>query len=149
MANFIGVLQTTEIALAASTVKTVLQLTAPANHRLRLLRMKVSFDGISPTAEPAQVRLLRQTSAGTMSSLNPVKQDNSLAEALLSTGASNATAEPTAGDVLDSVEVHPQSGYEVIYPYGQEPMVGGSGRLGIDIQCPSVVNVRALLVYEE
>lgn len=149
MADFIGILQTSEVALAGSTLKTILQLTAPTNHRLKLLRWKVSFDGVSPTAEPAQVRLLRQTSAGTMSSLNPVKQDDSIAETMLSTGQTNATAEPTAGDVLDNVEVHPQSGYEVIYPYGQEVKVGGGDRIGIDVNSTSVVNVRGLFVFEE
>lgn len=149
MADFIGILQTSEVALAGSTAKTVLQLTAPTNTRLKLLRWKVSFDGVSPTAEPAQVRLLRQTTAGTMSSLNPVKGDNTLSDTLRSTGQTNATAEPTAGDVLDAIEVHPQSGFAETFAYGQEPRIGGGGRIGVEVTSPSVVNVRCVFVFEE
>lgn len=149
MADFIGILQTAEVALAASTAKTVIQLTAPTNTRLKLLSYKVSFDGVSPTAEPAQVRLLRQTTAGTMSSLNPVKQDSGISDTLRSTGQHTATVEPTAGDVLDNIECHPQSGYEKLYPYGQEIKIPGTTRLGVEVTCPSVVNVRAVFVFDE
>lgn len=149
MAAFIGIAQTSEIALTAATVKTVVQLVAPANHRMKLKRWKVSFDGVSATAEPVQVELLRQTTAGTMSALTPVKKDDSLAETLQATAQHTATAEPTAGDILENVEVHPQSGYELIYPDGWEVIVGGGDRLGIRCTAPAGVNVRALMEYEE
>jgi hypothetical protein len=149
MAAFIGKAQTAEIALSAATAKTILQLVAASNHRAKLLSWGVFFDGTSATAEPVQVRLLRQTSAGTMSALTPVKNDDSLAETLQTTAQHTATAEPTAGDVLEAIEVHPQGGYEKIYPLGQEPVIGGGDRIGIECTAPASVNVRASVTFEE
>lgn len=149
MSAFIGTATTAEIALSAATAKTVLQLVAPSNHRLKVLAWGVYFDGISGSAEPVQVRLIRQTTAGTMSALTPVKVDDSLAESLQATAQHTATAEPTAGDVLKGIEVHPQSGYEEHCPFGQEYIVGGGDRVGIECTAPATVNVRAWMRFEE
>lgn len=149
MAAFQGQAATAEIVLTAATAKTVVQLVAAANHRVKILGWGVFFDGTSTTAEPVQVRLLRQTTAGTMTALTPTKRDNSLSESLLSTAQHTATAEPTAGDLLEALEVHPQQGYQVLYPLGVEPIVGGGGRVGIECTAPAGVNVRATIIFEE
>lgn len=149
MAAFNGIAQTAEVALAAATAKTVLQIVAPANHRLRILRWSVSFDGVSTTGEPVQVELIRQTTAGTMSALTPVPLDDSLAETLLATAQHTATVEPTSTSILDSIEVHPQDRHEAVYVWGQEPIVGGADRVAIRCTAPAIVNVRAKIVWEE
>lgn len=149
MAAFQGQASTAEIALSAATAKTIVQLVAAANHRVKILSWGVFFDGTSTTAEPVQVRLLRQTTAGTMSALTPTKRDDSIADTLLTTAQHTATAEPTAGDVLEAVECHPQQGYQVFYPLGAEVIVGGGDRLGIECTAPATVNVRGLFVFEE
>lgn len=139
---------TSEVALAAATAKTVVQVTAPTNQRLKIKGWGVFFDSTSPTAEPVQVRLLRQTTAGTMSSLTPVKLVAG-SETVQTTAQHTATAEPTAGDVLDAIEVHPQSGYEKIIPMDVPIDVPGGGRVGIECTAPAVVNVRAKIIFEE
>jgi hypothetical protein len=149
MSAFIGVAQTAEEALGAAAVETIIQLVAPANHRVRVLGWGVFFDSVSPTAEPVQVRLLRQSTAGSGTSLALVKLDDSLAETLQTTALQDFIFEPTAGDVLDVVEVHPQTGYEVKYPMGQEPIIGGGDRMGLDCTAPAIVNVRAKIFFEE
>lgn len=148
MSGILGFVQTTEIALSASVLRTVLQLAAPTNHRVKVLGWGVFFDGVNTSAEPAQVRVLRQTSAGTMTvativQLVPVPETTQ-------TGAQHsATIEPTASDVLDIVECHPQQGYEVKFPMGQEIIIPGGGRLGIDCVAAAGVNVRAKFFFEE
>lgn len=149
MAAFIGQATTAEIALTAATARTVIQLVAASNHRVKLLAYGVYFDGTSSSAEPVQVRLLRQTTAGTMSSLTPTKRDDSIAETLQTTAQHSATAEPTAGDVLEVKEVHPQGGYEKVFPFGQEIIIGGGDRAGIECTAPAGVNVRAEMIFEE
>lgn len=149
MAAFLGQAATAEIALTAATAKTVLQLVAAANHRDKLLGWGVFFDGTSTTGEPVQVRLLRQTTAGTMSALTPTKRDDSIADTLLTTAQHTATAEPTAGDLLEAIEVHPQQGYQVLYPMGAEVIIGGGDRVGIECTAPAGVNVRATMIFEE
>lgn len=142
------VAQTAEVALTAATAKTILQLVAPANQRLKIKGWGVFFDGTSATDEPVQVRLLRQTTAGTMTSLTPVKTCAG-SETIQSTAQHTATAEPTAGDVLDSLEVHPQSGYEKQISPDQKFEVPGGGRIGVECTAPAGVNARAKIFFEE
>lgn len=149
MAAFQGIAQTPEVALTAETAETVLQLAAPSNHRVKVLRWAVFFDGTSGSAAPVEVILVRQTTAGTMTALTPKKLDDSLSETLQTSAQHTATAEPTATDVVDMIEVHPQSGFEIIFPLGQEVIIGGGDRLGIKCTAPAAVNVRAKMVFEE
>jgi len=149
MAKLRAIAQTAEVALAAASAKTVLQVVAAANHRVSVEGWGVFFDGTSVTGEPVQVRLLRQSTAGTMSALTPVKLDGSLGETLQTTALHTATVEPTAGDVVDVIECHPQGGYEKLFPMGQEVILAGAGRLGIECTSPANVNVRAKLIFEE
>lgn len=148
MADQLCVAQTAEVALSAATAKTVVQITAATNVRVKILGWGVFFDGTSNSGEPVQVRLLRQTTAGTMTSLTPVKLGTG-SETVQTSAQHTATAEPTAGDVLDICEVHPQTGYEKIYPIGYWPVLPGGGRIGIECTAPATVNVRAKIHFEE
>lgn len=148
MAGVIGVANTTEVALSAATAKTVLQVVAAANDVVKVKEWTVSFDGISGTAEPVQVCLLRQTSAGTMTSLTPVERSG-FGVTLQSTAQHTATVEPSAGNVLATREVHPQGGYQEKFAPGEEPVVLNGGRIGIECTAPANVNVRAEIVFEE
>lgn len=148
MAGILGFAQTVEIALTTATTSTAIQLLAPANHRVKVLGWGVFFDSTNTAAEPVQVRVLRQSTGGTMSSLTPV-QVVPVSETILTAASHSATIEPTAGDVLDVIECHPQQGYEVKFPMGQEIIIPGSGRLGIDCTAPAGVNVRAKFYFEE
>lgn len=138
------------VALSAGTAKTVLQIVAPTNQRLKLTNLSVSFDGTTNTATPAQVRVLRQTTAGTMSAGTAVLVEKELSETIQSSFQYNATAEPTAGDVLRQFTVPVFMGqYEIFYPYGQELLVQGGGRLGVEVNAPAGVNVRVEAQWEE
>lgn len=149
MARLNASIRTAEIALTAATAKTVIQLVAPSNHRVAITSWSVSFDGTSVTAEPVVIRVLRQTSAGTMSALTPVAMDGSVGETIQSTAQHTATAEPTAGNVLLSMECHPQQGYKEFLPLGQEIILQGAGRVGIECTAPANVNCVACITFEE
>ncbi len=149
MADLQGIVNTAEIALVSATLKTVIQLTTPANHRIKILGWGVYFDGTTSAAEPVVVSLVRQTSTGTMTPVTPVKRDPSVSETILTTAAINASVEPTTTDIIESKEVHPQSGYEKIYPFSQEIIIGGSGRVGIICTAPNTVNVIGYVMFEE
>jgi len=66
-----------------------------------------------------------------------------------STAGKNYTVEPTAGDILENKEVHPQQGYETIYPEGAEIQVAGGGRLSIKATAPAIVNCVVEMEFEE
>lgn len=140
---------TAEVALVAATAKTVLHLLAATNQAVKVLGFSVFFDGVSGIAEPVVVELIRQSTAGTMSSLTPEKIDSARAETIQTTCTHSASAEPATTTALRRVEVHPQSGYEVLFPFGQEIIVPGAGRLGIRCTAPAAVNVVAAFRCEE
>jgi hypothetical protein len=149
MSKLLGVVTCPATALSPAVAKTIIQLVAPTNQRLRVLRWHLAFDGQSSTDQPVQFRLLRQTTAGTMTGATPRKLDNDLTETLLATAQIQATAEPTAGEVVDIGTIHPQISDGRVYAWPLEVIVGGGTRLGLEVQAPAGVNVRAWLVYEE
>jgi hypothetical protein len=139
---------TGEVA-TGTAAKTLLQVVAPANQRLLIHELSVSFKGNAPTADPVLVRVLRQTTAGTMTALTPVKLTPG-SEALQSTAQHSATAEPTAGDVLLSEEVHPQGGgFLWQAPFGQALVIPGGGRLGVEVTAGASVSAVARVRGEE
>lgn len=140
---------TAEVSLTAATAKTVLQVFAPANQRVKIKGWGVYFDGTSVSAEPVQIQLIRQTNAGTMSAVTPAKSDDSLPETVQSSASVDASAEPTNGDVLQYRNIHPQSGYEHVYGIGDEDWIKGGGRVAIRCTAPAAVNVIPWIKCEE
>ena len=140
---------TAEVSCPAATAKTVLQVFAPANQRLRIVGWGVFFDGTSVSAEPVNIKLVRQSTSGTMTSVTPTKCDDSLPETIQSTASADASAEPTTGDVIKFINIHPQSGYEVANGVKDEDWVKGGGRVGIVVTAPGTVNVLPWIKCEE
>lgn len=148
MSDLYGVAATAPVAIGSGATRTVVQIAAPANHRVKILGWSVAFDGVNATAAPIRVRLLRQTSAGTMTGFSPTKT-TPRAETLLVTAQHTATAEPVTGDLLDTIYVHPQQGYEVMYTPGQERVIGGGGWVGIEVLPVNGINAIAKIFFEE
>ena len=139
---------TSEVA-TGTAIKTILQIVAATNQRVLIDEIAISFKGTSPTDAPIWLRVLRQTTAGTMSALTPVKNNNGDDETLQTTAQHTATAEPTAGDVLMAQEIHPQTGYTWQAPFGRQIVVKGGGRLGIEVTAGVGVNCLARVMGEE
>ena len=147
MAGVLAAAVTAEIS-TGTAAKTLVQVVAPAAQRLKLRKWGVTFDGVASDAAPIEVRLLRQSTAGTMSALSPVAVSPAGAT-VRATAQHTATAEPTAGDVLAAVEVHPQSGYVEVMPPDLSVEVAESGRVAIEVTAAAAVNARAFLWWEE
>lgn len=134
-------MSTAEVALAAATAKTVIEITAGANHRALVEQFGFFFDGISGTDQPVVVELIRIGTTGTGTAGTPVKRDPDMSETLQVDFKYNFTVEPTGITVLKRWNIHPQSGYEVILPItGLYPIPGGD-LLGLRFTAPAVVNV--------
>lgn len=159
MAAIYASFTTAEQALAAATVKTVLQVVVPANHCIRVLGWGVFFDQSgtnAPTNEPVVVTLSRQTTVigGTPTAVTGVKHDNGAAETLQTTAAmyGGTPTEPTTTETVKRVNVHPQSGYEYVAPMGDEILVSGGAsgaRIAIICTAPNAVNVIPYINIEE
>jgi len=134
-----------QVALVASTAKTVLQLVAPTNQRLFVFRWGVFFDSVAAGAS-VLVKLVRQTSAGTTTSVTLVRLGPIAgSETLQSTAFYNASAEPTTTDTLDIA----QGAIDVFRPQGNELIVPGGGRIAILCTANAAVNCVAKFEYNE
>jgi len=149
MARVRGVATIAEQALGAGAAETILQIVAAANDKVAATAWGVHFDGTSPTAEPVVVQLLFQTGAGTSAANTPVKLDQSDGTTLQTTARDSFTVEPTDGNVVRRIEVHPQGGYVERFPLFQEPDVQNTGRLAIKCTAPAAVNATGWIEFEE
>lgn len=144
---------------AANTVKraigtsatTLLQLVAPANQRVAVKQVSVGFDGVVNTNTPVLVQLIRQTTAGTTSSPSATikSKADDISTAVQSTVQDGFTAEPTYGDLLWSITVHPQTGCIFPLPIPGEIIVKGGGRLALVCTAPQAVNAIGTIEGEE
>lgn len=137
-----------EIALAAATAKTVVQIVAAANHCVAVKGVGVSFDGTSASAQPVEVELLRQSTAGTSSAGTPV-EETITGTTLQTTSRITITAEPTPGTVLRRWDIHPQAGVMEKFTIEDEILLAGGGRLGLRCTAPAIVNVTGYISFEE
>jgi hypothetical protein len=127
--------------LTAGTAKTVCQVKAPANQRVKILGWCLSFQG-STAQLPIQVRFIRQTSSGTsLVAATPVALEPELTETIQSTcqvGSQTTQTEPSnSGGVLRTVFVPAYSGEEYLETPGNEDLVGGGGFYGLECLNPA------------
>lgn len=137
--------------------KTMLQMLA-VNRRNGLYEATITFRGTSSTAQPVLVTLERQSSAGTggqslATNWGPNRLDpgSSASEATFLAGhASNVwTAEPTAGEVVGAIEVHPQSGVIYQIPLGDEVVIDIGGRIAIVCTAAAAVAATPTMRWRE
>lgn len=139
---------TAEVALAAATAKTIIEIAAPSTKALRVSEYWVDFDGVNGAEAPVVVEVLRKTATITGTTLTP-RAKNQAEQDALATAKHTATAEGTDGDVIYRHEIHPQGSKHVMFPLGDEIVVAKSGMLGIRCTAPAVVNVVAGFGWRE
>jgi hypothetical protein len=130
---------------------TILQVVAPSNHRVRIKSFEIGFKGAVTTDAPIQIRVLRQTTAGTGgTSVTPVNTD-AKSETIQSAAQRGVfSAEPTAGSVLWEGTCHPQWSTGKAFPISQEFIVPGGGRIGLEANIPSgAANTAFATIYCE
>lgn len=136
------------VSLSAATAKTIFQLVTGATRRARLVSITGSFRSSTATDAPAQIRILRQTTAGTASAATINATDSGM-PAAISTAQVNATVEPTAGAVLHGQSC-PTPGGLFHLPLAHHELVAGvSTRLGVEVTCPQAQTGDFTLVFEE
>ncbi len=137
-------------ALAAATAETLLQLVAPAQQRIAVRGLGISFDGVTAGATPVLVQLVKQTTAGTASPATPVRDGDVGSETIQMTAQKDFTVEPTTTDVLREWFFHPQAGgIEINFGIDEMIYIPGGGRLGLRVTAPAVVNAVCHIKCEE
>ncbi len=148
MAGRNGIAKVTGVVTGTSA-KTLLQVVAATNHAVEIAEVAIAFHGTSATAEPILVELLRQTTAGTMTSLTPVKGDDGVSDTLDTTAQHTSTSEPTAGDILRAWTIHPQFGIVYQPSVDAKIVVPAGGRVGLRVTAAADVNADAYIVFVE
>lgn len=145
-----------EEALAAATAETLCIVAGATTRKGRVIAYGVSFDGVSSSAEPVQVKLKRGNSAsqGSSSAATEEKHDPD-DPAAACTGFHSFSGEPTyTGQPLRHHEVHPQGGQYELWRAGSEDdgfVLDDSANsfLGLEATAPAVVNVGAWMEWDE
>jgi hypothetical protein len=141
--------EATEVALSGATVKSVVEVTAPANIHIYLVAWGISFDGISVTAQPIVVTLARKSVAGTGTAVTERDWDEDSSGTIQSAGRVNMSVEGTVTNEFQPRNVHPQTGFEIWYPEGSWLKIEQGGILAIRANAPSNVNCLAFMVINE
>lgn len=149
MARFGASSRIAATAVAAATAETILQLVAAANHRVVLSGYNMNGLGTSNTESPGEWELQRQTSAGTSSAGTVTKDDDSIADTLLTTALELFTVEPTLGDFLRSHTVHPQTSLNIKEQFSREKIIGGGDRMGLRAEYVEAQSVSVSMDFEE
>jgi hypothetical protein len=144
------------VALSAATAKTCLMVITPAQFGGALRKLRVGFDGVTASAVPALVEVVRSTNAtnSTPGTNNTNENSNILQYKGRSitagfTAFSASTAEPTVLTVMDSWLLTPAGGLVVYdFPLGDEIECDVSAGLGVRITAPATVNARVSLSFE-
>lgn len=138
-------------ALGDAAAETLIQLIGATTTKAKIAAWGISFDGTVATNTPVRVRLLRQSTAASGTGATEVKFDPDAPNAGCAATHSIAS-NPTAGDVIEDVYVHPQGGiYIKEYIPGREPVLDNltTSRIGIEANAPQAVNCVAWIHWEE
>lgn len=116
-----------------TAAKTWLGITAPAHQRVKIKSVELFGFGTSNTDTPVQLDIIAITTdgTGTAGTFNPVDQDTT--ETPQSTFKTNYSAEPTYGNTLRTLAVHPQTGLAVFFPLNEEIVLKGGGMIGFKL----------------
>lgn len=141
------------VALAASTAKSVIGVSAPAQFGVDLTKYRLAFDGVTATNTPVLVELCYATFAtnapGTNSTSITVQQVYGRSITAGFTAAYNWTTEPTVLTAIDSFTVTPNGGTLVYdFPLGTSPDSAVSQGFVIRLTAANIVNVRPSLWFE-
>ena len=145
------------VALVATTAKTILGVLSPAQFGADLRGVEISFDGITNTDKPVLVEICQCTFAtnppGTNSTSSTVVQIYGRAITAGFTGAYNWTAEPTvlsAATTVKTLALTPNGGtYDYDWPLGETPDNDVSKGFAVRCTAPtSAVNARGTLRFE-
>lgn len=141
--------------VTGTSLLTIIQLIAAAGLRVLIHEWSVSFIGTSNTAQPIQVDVIVQTTAGTASAAassatgQPTKWNGSDQETVGTTARITFTVEPTKTTLLQTEEIHPQTGYTWQAPFGRPLVIPNGGRLGFQVTAPATTSVVVRGIGEE
>lgn len=140
------------IALAAATLKTVLEVGASATRRTKVIEWWIDFDGATSTAVPVKCTIGRY-SAGvtTATSITPDPVDGG--DGAYTGVVKHTTSTEGAGTLTAASgwakRIHPQGSFHYQAPLGRELIIPKSGFLRMALTAAAIVNATVGMWLEE
>lgn len=127
-----------ELDLNSTSPKTLLQIKASTHVRVAIKAFQASFDGVTSTAGPALLELVKQTSSGSFVAATGMnlKPSSETIQAELRKWTSTST-EPSDTGTWKTYNVHPQTGVERSFPEDEEIVLAGGERFGLRVTLSS------------
>jgi hypothetical protein len=138
------------LALAAATAKSVLEVGSSSTVRVKIKEWWVEFDGVSGTAVPVKVEVGRFSAGVTTATTASEKFDP--ADGANAATAKHSTTTEGAGTASTTIMTHrvsPTSGYHYIAPLGQELVLAVSTFWRMRLTAAAIVNCAVGVVWEE
>ena len=131
-----------------TVIKSLLEIAAPTNKAIKLIRWWIEFDGVTASAVPVLVQITAHTTTMTGTALTLVKNKDTDITTIRSTAKHTSTSE-NAGTVtqLERHRIHPTSGFSYEYPQDREHEV--STFLRMRVTADATVNATCGIVVEE
>jgi hypothetical protein len=151
MAGLALMVSSGEVSLTAATAKTVLQIKAPTNQRVRIKTIRVTGEGIVVTDKPIFSRLTRSSANfGTGTSATPGKINTSNGETIQSSCAKNFTVEPTSPSATGyEVNSHPQNGFMEQFQFDSPLEIAGGNSINVECTAAQAQTVVCSITFEE
>jgi hypothetical protein len=133
---------TTGSQLSGTGLRTLSQIVAAAQQRVRVERVRISGDSSTSSDIPPLVELIVQTNAGTSASMTVNKLVDGDDETVQTTGLKTFTGtEPTDGGIIKAAAfVSPTGRHEFVFPPGRDLFIKGGTRLGIRVNAAQTNN---------
>jgi hypothetical protein len=145
MAGILWSVPVVNVVMVTTVPKTLLQVKAPADQRVKIARWGVTLAGTS--AIDLTIRLLYQSTNGTGTAQTIVKRDVGVGETIQTVAGGNYTVEPTAGNVIRHIRA--AGGYHEQFAYNEELVLIGGGRVGIEVTAIGTPTLSAYFEGEE
>lgn len=142
----------TQDGIATGTsLKTLIEIATPATAAANVYHVWVDFDGISASAVPVLVEIVRATASITGTTLTPSQLGTE------GYATANVTAKHTAtagsgtnlGNVLMKRRIAPTTGWELFLPDNRLFVVGASGFLRLNVTAGATVNATVGIAWQE
>ncbi len=127
-----------------TSVRTMLQYTAPTNTGAKISRMDFQPSGTDPAGAKGLIEIVKGATGGSGTTKNPVKNSGHTGS-VQGTGKEDFSSEPTGGTVIHSQLLHPQDRFTY-----QVPTILNPGEtLGIRVTFATSYPSRSSMVGEE
>ena len=138
---------TPEVTVTGGETDTVIGVSAAANHRVHILKIKIGFKGKVVTNEPVTCDLTRWSSDGTGTGGTVVKVNSSDNETPEASFKHTYTVEPTTPTTIDSFTIHPQGGAWETMPIEAPVPIGGGEFVGLELSPDSGEDATVIVTF--